>query len=258
MGAIISQGIINAGGRNTTVSMTTRDGSLRQTAVVGFVMFTQYWYWYPLLNFFSLTLAPTALIGLNKDLKVPKSFAFESKAKPSMYKYPDFLKLDDKDKKEKVTTAVLSTTAKVKARGDRKDKEDGKAPATTEGGMQVDDEAPAGDKLPEGTEEEKKAAEEAKLKEEEAKKPEPESQILNNPSRIIKDQEKKVEFNKEARWYPILDSRKSGMVILRDQNPASEVEELFYDDEERDPNAPNPDMQCDLELPAEFEFDPVV
>lgn len=29
MGAILSQGIINAAGRNATISLTTRDGSLR-------------------------------------------------------------------------------------------------------------------------------------------------------------------------------------------------------------------------------------
>lgn len=65
MGAILSQGIINAAGRNATISLTTRDGNLRQNAVLGLVMFLQHWYWYPLLNFLGLSLTPTALIGLN-------------------------------------------------------------------------------------------------------------------------------------------------------------------------------------------------
>ena len=39
MGAILSQGIINAAGRNATISLTTKDGNLRQNAVVGLVMF---------------------------------------------------------------------------------------------------------------------------------------------------------------------------------------------------------------------------
>jgi hypothetical protein len=30
---------------------------------------------------------------------------------------------------------------------------------------------------------------------------------------------------------------------------------LFYDDEERDEDAPNPDLQTDLKLPEPFEFD---
>lgn len=74
MGAILSQGIINAAGRNATISLLTRDGNIRQNAVIGLMMFMQHWFWYPMLNFMNLALTPTALIGLNKDLKVPKSF----------------------------------------------------------------------------------------------------------------------------------------------------------------------------------------
>ena len=95
MGAILAQGIINGAGRNATISLTTRDGNLRQNAVVGLVLFLQYWYWYPLLNVLSLSLTPTSLVGVNKDLKVPKSFTYVSNAKPSMYKYPDFLKKEE-------------------------------------------------------------------------------------------------------------------------------------------------------------------
>ena len=121
MGAIISQGIINAAGRNATINLITRDGNLRQNAIVGLMMFMQHWYWYPMLNFISLALTPTALIGLNKDLKVPKSFKCISNAKPSTFKYPEFIVIDDKKKKEKVVTAVLSTTTKAQARKNRKE-----------------------------------------------------------------------------------------------------------------------------------------
>ena len=121
MGAILSQGIINAAGRNATISLTTRDGNLRQNAIVGLMMFMQHWYWYPMLNFLNLALTPTALIGLKSDLKVPKGFKCISQAKPSTYKYPEFIKVDKDKKKEKVVTAVLSTTTKAKARKDRKE-----------------------------------------------------------------------------------------------------------------------------------------
>jgi 26S proteasome regulatory subunit N2 len=70
-------------------------------------------------------MSPTALVGVNEDLKVPKSFTFISNAKPSLYKYPDFLKKEEGKEKEKVETAVLSTTAKVKARVGRKAKAEG-------------------------------------------------------------------------------------------------------------------------------------
>jgi 26S proteasome regulatory subunit N2 len=39
VGAIISNGILNAAGRNSTISLTTHDGNLRQNAVVGLVLF---------------------------------------------------------------------------------------------------------------------------------------------------------------------------------------------------------------------------
>ncbi len=40
------------------------------SAIVGLAVFTQFWYWYPLIHFVSLAFTPTAIIGLNKDLKV--------------------------------------------------------------------------------------------------------------------------------------------------------------------------------------------
>jgi hypothetical protein len=56
----------------------------------------------------------------------------------------------------------------------------------------------------------------------------------------------------------MLDNRFSGFIVLRDNQPDSQEPEAFYDDEERDPNAPNPDRVSDIELPAEFEFDPAI
>jgi len=105
--------------------MTTHDGNLRQNAVVGLVLFLQHWYWYPMLNFLSLALTPTTLIAVNSKLKVPKSFKVTVKATPSTYKYPELMKKKEEKVAEKVETAVLSTTAKVKARADRKSKAEG-------------------------------------------------------------------------------------------------------------------------------------
>lgn len=58
---------------------------------------------------------------------------------------------------------------------------------------------------------------------------------------MLKAQEQKIKYKENERWYPVLDNRFSGFVMLRDQKPTSEEPELYYDDEERDPNAPNPD-----------------
>ena len=89
------------------------------------VLFMQHWYWYPMLNFVTLAMTPTAMIAVNKDLKVPKSFQVKLNAKPSLFKYPEFLKKEENKEKAKVETAVLSTTAKVKARVERKKNAEG-------------------------------------------------------------------------------------------------------------------------------------
>lgn len=69
-GAALSQGIIDAGGRNVTISMQNKSGSGNMPAIVGMALFTQFWYWFPLGHLLSLAFTPTALIGVNKDLKV--------------------------------------------------------------------------------------------------------------------------------------------------------------------------------------------
>ena len=198
MGSIISNGIINAAGRNATISLTTRDGNIRQNAITGLVLFMQHWYWYPMLNFVTLALTPTAMIAVNKDLKVPKSFQVKLNAKPSLFKYPDFLKKEEGKTKEKVETAVLSTTAKVKARVDRKKVKEGGDVEMSEAGtpVQKQDSAakkPEEEKKGEDTkmdvdEESKKkdGEEEKKEGEEEKKEEEPTEAILKNPSRVVK------------------------------------------------------------------------
>ncbi|MGH0168076.1 UNVERIFIED_CONTAM: hypothetical protein FKN15_067447 [Acipenser sinensis] len=69
-GAILAQGILDAGGRNVTISLQSRTGHTHMPSVVGILVFTQFWFWFPLSHFLSLSFTPTAIIGLNKDLKV--------------------------------------------------------------------------------------------------------------------------------------------------------------------------------------------
>ena len=53
-----------------TISLQSRTGHTNMAAVVGLLVFTQFWYWYPLCHFLSLAFVPTALVALNRDLKV--------------------------------------------------------------------------------------------------------------------------------------------------------------------------------------------
>jgi len=123
-GAIIAQGILDAGGRNMSLSLQTRNGQTDMTAVVGLLVFTQFWYWFPLAHFLSLAFQPTALIALNQDLKMPK-IEFTSNASPSVFGYPPPMEEKKGDKTEKVEKAVLSITVKQKKRDAEKKHEKG-------------------------------------------------------------------------------------------------------------------------------------
>ena len=66
MGAILSSGIIDAGGRNCSLVLGSRNGFTKMTSAVGLVLWLQHWHWYPMMHMFSLALTPTYTIGLNK------------------------------------------------------------------------------------------------------------------------------------------------------------------------------------------------
>ncbi|KAL5230675.1 hypothetical protein ABZP36_029451 [Zizania latifolia] len=212
MGAILASGILDAGGRNVTIRLQSRSKHDKLTAVVGLAVFTQFWYWYPLSYFISLAFSPTAFIGLNSDLKVPK-FEFLSNTKPSLFDYPKPTTQQTTTASVKLPTAILSTYAKAKSRAKKdaesKALEKAEAPqsedASTATSMQVDGGA------------EKKA-------------PEPEStfQILTNPARVVPAQEKYIKFLEASRYEPVK-LAPSGFVLLRDLKP-TETEELVLTD----------------------------
>jgi hypothetical protein len=68
-GAALDQGFIDAGGQNITISLQSRVGGRNTCAIVGMVMFCQFWYWYPLVHCACFAFEPTGIIGLNADLK---------------------------------------------------------------------------------------------------------------------------------------------------------------------------------------------
>uniref|UniRef100_A0A0D3GXK4 26S proteasome non-ATPase regulatory subunit 1 homolog n=1 Tax=Oryza barthii TaxID=65489 RepID=A0A0D3GXK4_9ORYZ len=210
MGAIMATGILDAGGRNVTIRLQSRSKHDKLTAVVGLAVFTQFWYWYPLTYFISLAFSPTAFIGLNSDLKVPK-FEFLSNTKPSLFDYPKPTTQQTTTASVKLPTAILSTYAKAKSRAKKeaesKAQEKAEAPPSEDAStsMQVDGVA------------EKKAPE-----------PEPTFQILTNPARVVPAQEKFIKFLEGGRYEPVK-LAPSGFVLLRDLKP-TETEELVLTD----------------------------
>jgi 26S proteasome regulatory subunit N2 len=129
MGAILAAGIIDAGGRNCAISMLSRAGFIKMGSVLGMLMFCQYWYWYPLNLFLSLTFKPTVLIGLNKNFDIPNQFDVLCNAPESLFAYPKVEEKKDEEKKTAVT-AVLSTTLKNMSRERRKEAKKARDPSS--------------------------------------------------------------------------------------------------------------------------------
>lgn len=114
-GCALALGIIDAGGRNCTIGLQTQTGNLNMTAIVGMAVFTQYWYWFPLTHFLSLSFTPTSIIGLDPSLEVP-NFKLYCNARPSMFDYPPEQEVQTVEAPEKIKTAILSTTVQARRR----------------------------------------------------------------------------------------------------------------------------------------------
>ncbi|XP_074657663.1 26S proteasome non-ATPase regulatory subunit 1-like [Tubulanus polymorphus] len=271
-GAIIAQGIIDGGGRNQTLGLQTRNGHINMPGVVGMLVFCQFWYWYPLAHFISLAFTPTALIGLNTDLKMPK-IEFRSNAKPSTFAYPPPLEDKKEKSKEKVETAVLSITAKQKKKEAEKKAQDDK--------MEVDEEKKDEDQekkkpettsttptTPTTTKKEDNVKKDAAKKEDDVKKdatkkeddvkkdtekkeekeePEPGFQMLPNPARVMRAQLKVLTMPAESRYATVKDITIGGVLMLKDSKPG-EKEDLIEPiaaggpkmGEEEEPEPPEP------------------
>jgi len=208
-GAILATGIIDAGGRNVTCSLRSRHGPKRMCAVVGMTVFVQYWYWYPLTHFLSLTFSPTCAIAINKDFKVPK-LHMDCTARESLFSYPDATRPPEKAALEKVATVKLSTTERVKARKERKAMDrSGVASSMLVASTVSMMEEPAGD-----------AAAEPKVKEEAA------SHVLRNPCRVLPSQARFVTFSSDSRYKPVVQGSAHGIMVVSDLRPSEEAQVL--------------------------------
>jgi 26S proteasome regulatory subunit N2 len=205
-GCALALGIIDAGGRNCTIALQTPTGTLNMAAIVGMAVFTQYWYWFPLTHFLSLSFTPTAVIGVDQELDIP-SFQFHSNTRPSMFDYPPEAEVKAEEAPEKIKTAVLSTTAQdkrrrmVKERQRRRESMDVDQTPTTpkvgddEDKMDLDDDEKKDDKekadAAQATETSKKKAEKEKV-----------GHSLENMSRVLPPQVKYISFPEE-RYVPV-------------------------------------------------------
>ncbi|KAK9114130.1 hypothetical protein Syun_020927 [Stephania yunnanensis] len=90
-------------------------GPSQVTAVVGLAVFTQSWYWYPLIYFISLAFSPTAFIGLNYDLKLPTAvLSTSAKTKERAKKEAEKAAIAEKMSVEETSSVAVASSGKGK------------------------------------------------------------------------------------------------------------------------------------------------
>lgn len=205
-GCAIALGVIDAGGRNCTISLQTQTGNLNMPGIVGAAVFTQYWYWFPLAHFLALSFTPTSVIGVDQKLEIPV-FKFHSNTRPSLFDYPPEQQVKTDEAPEKVKTAVLSTTAQAKRRAQRKERQQRResmdvdqTPTTPKGGSQLPDKMDVDENAVKADEEtkEQEKAEPPKRKVEKEKV----GYELENMSRVLPGQLKYLTFP-DPRYEPV-------------------------------------------------------
>ncbi|VTZ70295.1 26S proteasome regulatory subunit RPN2, putative [Plasmodium chabaudi chabaudi] len=255
-GATVGLGLLDICGRNAISTFFTRRANIiRPQSAVGFCLFCQLWYWFPLIHMISLTFLPTCLIGLTEDLKVPKNFTILS-TKNQAFDYPSFLSKEKVQEKKETVTAILSTTDKRKSLKLKKQKNENKL--TKEKNPQDDSssvlsdgksmknleilstaatigqsshvshaESVEGSANDENSNDHQNDANQFSQLQRIKKSDKSKSASLShattvdmkNPCRVIKTQEKYIEYPPNSRFKPIISIRKSGFIMLSDTTP---------------------------------------
>jgi 26S proteasome regulatory subunit N2 len=196
VGAIISSGILNGGGRNSTVRLECNTiPKLRMMTVLGLTVFTQYWYWYNLSYFLSISIQPCTLIGLSGGLKESK-FLLNCNCKPSSFAYTSFKNV------ESSISSITSSSTTVEVRQSRNSTYLVKPKEAINYGQVSDEQASKGGSF--------RLAEAP---------PEPRIYRIENMCRVMPLQNQYLTLPLGSRWSPIVPGRclAPGILILKDR-----------------------------------------
>lgn len=245
-GAALAQGIIDAGGRNVTISMEhPQTGSLNMRAVVGLAVFVQFWYWFPLTHFLSMALTPTMIVGVREDLKMPK-FEFSCNANPALFEYVPKVEVKNEKAPEKLVTAILSTTKKAQHRAKKTKKKRGDEDSDVEMEDHTEDKI-KDDAM--DVDEERKADDATALTKAASEK---KSFRVENLSRVLPSQLRYISFDKDSRFTPSRQFRGvGGVIVVADQKPNEPVE---FMQTVRQANSPD-DEENEAPVPEPFVYD---
>ncbi|KAJ5681844.1 uncharacterized protein N7477_001784 [Penicillium maclennaniae] len=199
-GCAVALGIIDAGGRNCTISLQTQTGNLNMPGIV------------------ALPRLPSS--ESTQKLEVPE-FKFHSNTRPSLFDYPPMQEVKTEEAPEKVKTAVLSTTAQAKRRAQRREKQARResmdidqTPTTPKVSEQLPEKMETDEKDGEESKDADKAAGEAQKKKVEREKV---GYELDNMSRVLPAQLKYLTFP-DPRYEPVKRPT-GGVVVVLDKHP---------------------------------------
>ena len=187
-GAILAVGILNAGGQNMEISLINRNGCLNVSAVVGLFVFQNYWFWFPLANFLSLSFTPTFVALLDEDLNLSKETIL-CQAKKSTFSYLESFKEEKVAEKKEVKPVVLSIKKTTNKKTDSEIK----------------------DTISE-------------IKDTREEKEEDQSFIVENLSRIVSTQLKHIELEQDTRGRVIKCISKGGIVMMKNTNDGKPID----------------------------------
>lgn len=213
-GACLGQGIMNACGRNGTIQLeNTEFGTINPLPVVGVMMFTQFWNWFPLAHFLNLAFTPSNVMAVAAPGFSAPDVSFQCHTVEGVFDYPEITKEEVSKKPSKGKTAVLSTSklgkTKTKIKQLIQKREDLKAELKEEQKLQKEKEAKA------EQERDKKVHQNKNIFSQQPYK-------LENFSRILANQSKYVSFGKNDRYAPVRKYKGTpGIVVLKDLQPSS-------------------------------------
>ncbi|KAH0481270.1 MAG: hypothetical protein KVP17_004255 [Porospora cf. gigantea B] len=112
LGAILGLSFYNCGGRNLIVSMSTQTGHMKRGAVAGMLLYSQMWFWFPLVQFVGLAFTPAVSFGVTSDGQAPADYLVKLNAPASTFALPKPLEVDVHKTARHAKKAVLATTMK--------------------------------------------------------------------------------------------------------------------------------------------------
>eukprot|EP00917_Polyrhabdina_sp_WS-2016_P031445 GHVP01067088.1.p1 GENE.GHVP01067088.1~~GHVP01067088.1.p1 ORF type:complete len:1004 (+),score=222.34 GHVP01067088.1:233-3013(+) len=230
-GAIMSYGIRRAGGRNVKASIFSRSGDLYQNSVCGLLLFSQYWHWYPLVNFLSFCFVPQIVIPITwkeEHTAIPCGLSMEpTTSKLEDLSYPQSTAISKKDEAKPSVKAVLSATLRRQS-----------SKAVSSQTSQTS--ALASAVLKEKEEKEKevetqtsksppKAAKRTDVGENNEEKVEEKKTIddLTLPRRILSEMSDKVKIAENQKWKPLDASRRYGFLVVEENSEEISAEDYY-------------------------------